>query len=163
MISQSRERLVQRDDEQLTEFSSDVGYPSSVGRSSSTDIRPRAVATPRESLLVFSDVHLASDLNDGGPGVPRSTAIDRDLAELLAHYRRAAPPADRWRLVIAGDFIDFVGMSIDAGAAELETAPTKVDRAYGLGGAEDHVRLKLGRAAERHPDVFAELGAFVAA
>ncbi|MBX3219579.1 MAG: metallophosphoesterase [Labilithrix sp.] len=119
---------------------------------------------PTESLLVFSDVHLGSDLNDSGPSVPRSVSIDRDLAAMLAHYRGVAPPADRWRLVIAGDFVDFVGMSIDAADGdELTTEPTPAERAFGLGGAEDHVRLKLRRAAARHPDVFAELAAFVSA
>lgn len=121
--------------------------------------RTRIVA---ESLLVFSDVHLGSDLNDSGPSVPRSAAIDRDLAELLEHYRTTPPPADRWRLVIAGDFVDFVGMSIDASDDdELVTELTDAERAFGLGGAEDHVRLKLRRAAARHPDVFDRLAAFV--
>lgn len=123
-------------------------------------MRHGTVAT--ESLLVFSDVHLGSDLNDSGPSVPRSARIDRDLAALLAHYRRLSPPADRWRLVIAGDFVDFVGMSIDPRSGdELVTEPTAAERAFGLGGAEDHVRLKLKRAALRHPDVFGELAAFV--
>lgn len=118
--------------------------------------------SPTESLLVFSDVHLGSDLNDSGPKVPRSRSIDLDLAALLAHYRSVAPPADRWRLVLAGDFIDFVGMSIDPREGdELATEPTPAERIFGLGGAEDHVRLKLKRTAARHPDVFAELAAFV--
>lgn len=119
---------------------------------------------PTESLLVFSDVHLGSDLNDSGPSVPRSAAIDRDLAALLAHYRKTSPPADRWRLVIAGDFVDFVGMSIDPPESEeVVTEPTPAERRIGLGGAEDHVRWKLKRAAARHPEVFAELAAFLAA
>jgi UDP-2,3-diacylglucosamine pyrophosphatase LpxH len=125
-------------------------------------VAPRTA--PAESLLVFSDVHLASDLNDSGRSVPRSTAIDRDLAAMLAHYRKIAPPADRWRLVLAGDFVDFVGMSIDQRHGdELATQPTTAERAFGLGGAEDHVRLKLRRAVARHPDVFGELAAFVSA
>jgi UDP-2,3-diacylglucosamine pyrophosphatase LpxH len=113
-------------------------------------------------LLVFSDVHLGSDLNDSGPTVPRSVVIDRDLAALLAHYRKVTPPANRWRVIVAGDFIDFAGMSIDARAGDvLETELSATERKYGLGGAEDHVRLKLKRALSRHPDVFAELAAFV--
>jgi UDP-2,3-diacylglucosamine pyrophosphatase LpxH len=119
---------------------------------------------PTESLLVLSDVHLGSDLNDSGPSVPRSTLIDSDLAQLIAHYRKTSPPADRWRLVLAGDFVDFVGMSIDArDGDEIVTEPTVAERGFGLGGAEDHARLKLRRAAARHPDVFAELAAFVSA
>src|SRR4029077_19214390 len=91
----------------------------------------------RESLLFFSDVHLGSDLNDAGKSVPRSAAIDRDLAALIAHYR-AAPPGDaeRWRLVIAGDFIDFVGMSIDPrGGNWVLGGLSPSGRALGRGGA----------------------------
>ena len=122
-----------------------------------------AVSSAPESLLVFSDVHLGSDLNDSGKSVPRSVDIDRDLAAFLAHYREAPPPSGRWRLVIAGDFVDFVGMSVDVREGDvLETEPTPRERAFGLGGAEDHARLKLRRAALRHRDVFVELGKFVA-
>ena len=119
--------------------------------------------TPTESILVFSDVHLGSDLNDAGPHVPRSPSVDRDLARMLAHYRATKPPADRWRIVIAGDFIDFVGMSIDPKDGEaLETELTAEELRNGVGSAEDHARLKLRRVAERHADVFEELGKLVA-
>lgn len=122
----------------------------------------------RESLLLFSDCHLGSDLNDSGPRNPRSVSADRDLADLLAHYRELAPPApaSRWRLIIAGDFVDFVGMSIDPTEEEMErltTALTEAERAFGLGGAEDFVRVKLARAAARHPEVFQALREFVCA
>jgi UDP-2,3-diacylglucosamine pyrophosphatase LpxH len=118
---------------------------------------------PTESILVFSDVHLGSDLNDAGPHVPRSPSVDRDLARMLAHYRATRPPADRWRIVIAGDFIDFVGMSIDPKEGEtLETELTREERRNGVGSAEDHARLKLRRVARRHEEVFTELGKLVA-
>src|ERR1700735_4209647 len=115
-----------------------------------------------ESLLIFSDVHLGSDLNDCTPNVThRSASIDRDLVLFLAHYRREKPGGDRWRIVIAGDFIDFIGMAI-AVPAQLSTAPNDEERAHGLGNASDHARVKLGRVAIRHADVFAELAGFVA-
>lgn len=126
-----------------------------------------ATEAPRESLLVFSDVHLGSDLNDAGNTVPRSKAIDDDLAAMLAHYRKAPPAAgaDRWRVIAAGDFIDFIGISIDPRDEDrehLKTELTRAEREFGLGGAEDHVLLKLRRAVERHASVFEELGAFIA-
>lgn len=118
---------------------------------------------PKESILVFSDVHLGSDLNDSGPYVPRSPSVDRDLACMLAHYRSSKPPADRWRIVIAGDFIDFVGMCIDPKEGEaLATELTREERRNGVGSAEDHARLKLRRVARRHEEVFRELGGLVA-
>ena len=115
-----------------------------------------------ESYLVLSDVHLGSDLNDSGPVVPRSKAIDADLAAMLAHYRRSTPAGERWHLVLAGDFIDFVGMSIDPPKGKtLTTTLTAHERKYGLMGAEEHVRLKCQRVAARHPEVFRELAGFV--
>jgi UDP-2,3-diacylglucosamine pyrophosphatase LpxH len=121
-----------------------------------------ATLPPSESLLVFSDVHLGSDLNDCTPNVThRSASIDRDLVLFLAHYRKERPSGDRWRIVIAGDFIDFIGMSI-AVPAELATPPSAEERAHGLGSASDHARIKLRRVAIRHADVFGELARFVA-
>lgn len=119
----------------------------------------------RESLLVFSDVHLGSDLNDGPGTTPRRTArIDRDLVALLRHYRRERPASTntRWRIVIAGDFIDFAGMTIAVDDAALETELNDEERLHGAGSAPDHVRMKLRRVAARHADLFAELALFVA-
>lgn len=117
---------------------------------------------PSESLLVFSDVHLGSDLNDHGPSPRRSHLIDHDLEQLLRHYAEVGPThADRWRVVIAGDFIDFIGITIDGGEG-VTTALTDEERAHGLGSAEDHARHKLERVAKRHEGVFDALACMVA-
>ena len=122
---------------------------------------------PKESLLVFSDVHLGSDLNDnpsrGQKPLRRSDRIDRDLVRFLDHYRDAPEGADRWRVVIAGDFIDFIGITVNPAATDvLATDLTDEERAHGLGNASDHARAKLRRVAARHPDVFEALGLMVA-
>ncbi len=122
-----------------------------------------APTIPSESLLVFSDVHLGSDLNDHPlPGIRRSPTIDSDLVALLAHYRLVPPKASRWRIVVAGDFIDFIGMAIRPREDELATAPSEEEREHGLGNASDHARVKVKRVAERHANVFQALAAFVA-
>jgi UDP-2,3-diacylglucosamine pyrophosphatase LpxH len=127
------------------------------------------VEEPSESFLVFSDVHLGSDLDDGQGHAPKRSSVDGDLVALVAHYRKTPPKASRWHIVIAGDFIDFIGMTIappeersDALSTELTTELTEEERAHGLGGSSDHAREKLRRVARRHADVFAELAAFVA-
>ena len=122
------------------------------------------ISSPSESLIVFSDVHLGSDIHDGETPRPRRSAeIDRDLIRLLAHYRGQSPSGERWRIVIAGDFIDFIGMTIAPRPSELvETSLTDEEQRHGLGSACDHARVKLRRVAARHGDVFAALGAFVA-
>lgn len=113
-----------------------------------------------ENLLVFSDVHLGSDLHDGVDNpARRSREVDRDLAQLLEHYARRP---GRWRAVIAGDFIDFIGITLRP-SDRLETPLTPEEESHGLGSAVDHARLKLRRVAERHAEVFDALAAFVAA
>lgn len=120
--------------------------------------------SPRESLLVFSDVHLGSDLNDHGTSPRRSHRIDADLTKLLQHYASVKPAADRWRVVIAGDFIDFIGMTVQGqdGHDQIATALTAEELEHGLGSAADHARVKLRRVAERHGDVFDALAELVA-
>lgn len=119
--------------------------------------------SPSESFLVFSDVHLGSDLDDQQGNAPRrSTSVDRDLVALIEHYRKVRPTGERWHIVIAGDFIDFIGMTITTGARALETQLTEEEHAHGLGGAADHACEKLRRVAARHTDVFAQLALFVA-
>jgi UDP-2,3-diacylglucosamine pyrophosphatase LpxH len=116
-----------------------------------------------ESLLILSDVHLGNDLNDLAPdGVRRSELVDRDLANLLAHYGRTPPAGRRWRLVIAGDFIDFIGMTILPSDHELDTEPSAEEREHGLGNSVDHGRIKLRAVASRHRIVFDALAGFVA-
>jgi UDP-2,3-diacylglucosamine pyrophosphatase LpxH len=119
-----------------------------------------------ESLLILSDVHLGNDLNDlAADGVRRSQQVDVDLVSLLAHYRLTPPSGSRWRLVIAGDFIDFIGMTIlpSDRVGQLDTEPSDEEREHGLGNAADHVRLKLRAVAARHRAVFEAIAAFVGA
>lgn len=113
---------------------------------------------------MFSDVHLGRDLPaDGPPTKPRR--VDHELAAMLEHYRTRPPASGRWRIVIAGDFIDFIGMTVRANGANgeaLETALSDEEHEHGLGSAADHARLKLGRVIAGHAQVFAALGRFVA-
>jgi UDP-2,3-diacylglucosamine pyrophosphatase LpxH len=119
----------------------------------------------RESLLVLSDVHLGSDLNEQAQTTGfgrRSKRVDRDLAMLLRHYRGTPPQGERWRLVIAGDFVDFIGITLRPDRSELSTEPSEEELEHGLGNAEDHARIKMRRVGERHAEVFRELALFVA-
>jgi UDP-2,3-diacylglucosamine pyrophosphatase LpxH len=119
-------------------------------------------SSDNESLLILSDVHLGNDLNDlTAAGVRRSARVDSDLASLLGHYRRSPCTGKRWRLVIAGDFIDFVGMSILPPAPVVEVSAE--EREHGLGNSADHAMLKLRAVAERHAVVFEALADFVSA
>lgn len=116
-----------------------------------------------ESLLILSDVHLGNDLNDlTRDGARRSKVVDTDLASLLTHYRQTPPSGRRWRLIIAGDFIDFIGMAILPRDSEVHAQPSAEERVHGLGNAAHDGLLKLRAVADRHRVVFDALAEFVA-
>jgi UDP-2,3-diacylglucosamine pyrophosphatase LpxH len=121
------------------------------------------MAVAVESLIVLSDVHLGSDLVAHGPtSRRRSREIDEDLVRLVDHYRAEAPQRGRWRLVIAGDLIDFIGISLPADQEGLETEPSAEERKHGLGSANDHAVAKMRAVADRHREIFDAFARFVA-
>jgi UDP-2,3-diacylglucosamine pyrophosphatase LpxH len=106
---------------------------------------------------------LGNDLNDlTSAGFRRSARVDADLASLLGHYRASPCSGDRWRLVIAGDFIDFVGMTILPREAKALDVSDE-EREHGLGNTADHAVIKLRAVAHRHSVVFDALADFVSA
>src|SRR4051812_46424877 len=69
------------------------------------------------NYLLFSDVHLGADLVQYArpwtvSRLREVLRIDRQLSDMLAHYRVQRDPQRPWKLIIAGDLIDFMGMSI---------------------------------------------------
>ncbi|HVU00213.1 MAG TPA: metallophosphoesterase [Polyangiaceae bacterium] len=120
------------------------------------------------NLLVLSDVHLGSDLvHCARPDAPlrdvTNDARDDQLAALLDWYREHPIGGRPWRLVIAGDFVDFVGMSVTPPKSGTATPLDEDDRIFGLGSAEDHTIYKLRCVARRHARVFESLSRFLQA
>jgi UDP-2,3-diacylglucosamine pyrophosphatase LpxH len=119
----------------------------------------------RSNYIVFSDVHLGADLvHHVRPwtfGRMKELArVDRDLASMLDWYRANQDPDHPWTLVIAGDLVDFIGMSIAPGERPLELLNAE-EREFGLGGTEGHAVLKMRAVAARHRLVFERLAAFL--
>lgn len=118
-----------------------------------------------ENYLLFSDVHLGADLvQHAAPWtlsrLKEAARVDRDLTAMLEHYRSVSDPERPWCLVIAGDLVDFVGMSIAPVEGDLEL--NDEERIYGLGSASAHAAHKMRAVAARHFRVFEALSAFVA-
>ncbi len=122
----------------------------------------------KESLIVFSDVHLGADLHaqakETGFG-KLSPALDKDLVAFLDYYRQTKPDGDRFRIVINGDFIDFIGMAVPAeeSGEVFLTELNDEEKQHGLGNTEDQACAKLRMVARRHTEVFAALARFIAA
>jgi UDP-2,3-diacylglucosamine pyrophosphatase LpxH len=123
-----------------------------------------SVPPEASNYLLFSDVHLGADLVQHmrpwtAERLREAHRIDRELSTMLDHYREHSDPLRPWRLVIAGDFIDLVGMSI-SGAEHAGL--NKDEEVHGLGSCEDHVAVKMRAVAARHDLVFRKLAQFVA-
>ncbi len=120
------------------------------------------------NYLLLSDVHLGSDIVPHlrpwatSSWLTREAEVDQQLVSMLEHYRQDADEGRPWRLVIAGDFLDLVGVSITPQPSILRTVPTREERLHGLGSASDHVVRKVEAIAARHPRVFRALMEFVA-
>ncbi len=123
--------------------------------------------TARSSnYILFSDVHLGADLVQHirpwtAERLRQLAKVDRDLTAMLEHYRACADPERPWRLVIAGDLVDLVGMSIAPGP-DAGLSLTREEKRHGLGSSAAHAAAKMRAVAERHAGVFDRLAAFVA-
>jgi UDP-2,3-diacylglucosamine pyrophosphatase LpxH len=141
------------------------GVPAFRGPSSMMETVATAprVRSGEVGYLVFSDVHLGSDINEIAPRPrKRPDYLDDELAALLDHYRvtPSKSASGHWHLVVAGDFIDFVGMLIEARASAEEIGADDSGDA-GLGSPAAVALEKLARAVDRHAIVFRALGRFV--
>ena len=116
--------------------------------------------------LLLSDIHLGSDIVPHlRPWAARAwltseAEVDAQLVAMFAHHRRARAPGRRLCVIIAGDFLDFAGISLPTTCA-LRTTPTREERAHGLGSAADHAVWKMEAIAARHPRVFEALCALL--
>jgi UDP-2,3-diacylglucosamine pyrophosphatase LpxH len=120
----------------------------------------------QQNYILFSDVHLGADLVQHVrpftiERLKQMARIDRELAAMLDHYREHAEPGRPWKLVIAGDLVDFIGMSI-APSFEHMSDLTPEEREHGLGSTEAHAAAKMRAVATRHSLVFQKLAAFLA-
>lgn len=118
------------------------------------------------NLLVVSDLHLGADLKRGGFTYLRSIVrLDRELSAFLDWYAANREGGLPWRLVVNGDMVDFVTITLvpepgDQPGFEV----TEDDRRFGLAtGEEEKIDWLLCRVMDRHRKVFERLAAFVAA
>lgn len=111
------------------------------------------------NLLAISDLHLGSDLK---PGVrPARRGFDTQLASFLDHHavnRRNGKP---WRLILDGDIVDFVAITVTPGPGDAGFEISEEERQFGLGSEEAKCVWKLRQTFARHPEVFDALSRFL--
>jgi len=118
-------------------------------------------------LLVISDVHLgeyAKEVDRIGylKGFARS---DSELCAFLEYHQKRWIGGVPWRLVINGDFVDFIAVTFRPSEAvttdhpELEVSDDEAR--FGLDSSADKAVWKLDRIIDRHRDLFTYLADFI--
>lgn len=125
--------------------------------------RPRRPPAASAHLLAISDLHLGHDLKRGQPPLSRDVpAVDAPLASFLDHHRAHRRNGLPWRLVIVGDMIDFIAITLTPGRDE--SVPFQVspdERLYGLNPEPGKTAWKLQQVLARHRTFFTALASFV--
>ena len=121
---------------------------------------------PAHNVLALSDIHLGHDLRAGAnvQELRKRQDLDLQLAGLLDHYRERRRGGLPWRLVLNGDILDFVAISLRPAPGEhVAFTLTQEDLAYGLAAEEAKTVWKLSKIFQRHEPAMDALARFVEA
>ena len=118
-------------------------------------------------LLIVSDIHIGEYIKE----VDRIGYIkgfnrrDESLCAFLEYHQTRWIDGQPWRLVINGDFIDFIAVTLRPDESTQDERPelrmSEDESAWGLDSSADKVVWKLGRIVDRHRMLFAYLADFV--
>ena len=117
-------------------------------------------------LLILSDLHVGRDCNliTNFNQVRPNPEFDQAFVDLLTHY--TAGQESEWKLVLGGDFIDFMEVVVVPGRRGLfgfGFEVTDEEREFGLGSEPERAVVKLQHAMEYHEAFFDALAGFVRA
>ena len=118
-------------------------------------------------LLIISDLHIGEYVKD----VDRIGYIkgfsrrDESICAFLEYHQSRWIDDTPWRLIINGDFIDFIAVTLRPADSTQNATPelrmNDEESAWGLDSSPEKVVWKLGRIVERHRMLFAYLADFV--
>lgn len=116
------------------------------------------------NLLAISDLHLGHDLKQGvDPSRLEPSPIDTRLGALFDHYATLPSPRP-WRLLIVGDMVDFIGITLTPSEDEqVPFEPSEEERVWGLRCEPARSEWMLRKVFVRHRSLFEAMARFVAA
>lgn len=96
-----------------------------------------AAPATAHNILVVSDLHLGESLRPRDPGYLKHVArLNRAFCRFLKHYARHRVEDRPWRLVIAGDMIDFLHAGLYQRGEEDASSAKPIEQREGDRGAE---------------------------
>lgn len=119
------------------------------------------------NILVVSDIHLGELSKDRTriAYLKASSVLDREFCDLLEHYQASSPGDRPWRLVLGGDVIDFLQVTMtprqEVARDLYGFSVSSAEQRVGLDNDADKVRWKLSRVMDRHRMFFTYLADFV--
>ena len=111
------------------------------------------------NLLAISDLHLGCDLKPGAR--PARRGFDVQLAAFLDHHARNRKEGKPWRLILDGDIVDFVAITVTPASGDAGFHVSDEERQFGLDTEEAKCVWKLRQTFARHPEVFDALARFL--
>ncbi len=113
------------------------------------------------NVVVISDLHLGADL---GPSSQEAVTLHIDLVEkqlvqFLRYYAQRREDGRPWRLVINGDMIDFLAVTL---LPQVDEKANREDREFGLRRTPEVSVRKMEQVGARHPEFFRALARFMA-
>ena len=110
-----------------------------------------------ENLLFLSDLHLGEGCKNVSrmEYLKRSDGLDRHVTSFLEHFTEHRIDGRPWRLILGGDLLDFLQVTMTPSEA------TESEAKYGLGSSESQSVWKLERLFERHRITFVHLADFI--
>lgn len=119
------------------------------------------------NLLILSDHHLGefAKEHDRIEYMKTSTTLDKEFCDFLDHYSVHRIDGKPWRLIINGDFIDFIAVTFSPdqqAVADPDFKYTDDEMRWGIDNSAPKVIWKLERIFERHHVMFTYLADFVA-
>jgi UDP-2,3-diacylglucosamine pyrophosphatase LpxH len=121
--------------------------------------RIRGSSERPHNLLAISDLHLGCDLKPGHREARRG--FDAQLAEFLDFHATHRKNGKPWRLILNGDIVDFVAITVTPPPDEAPFEVRPEEREFGLAAEEEKCAWKLRKTAERHAEVFDALARFL--
>ncbi|MCO4744547.1 MAG: metallophosphoesterase [Proteobacteria bacterium] len=110
-------------------------------------------------LLVISDLHLGEAMELDAPLGRDAVERERALVDFLGYYRDRG----RWKLVINGDMVDFLSMTLRPDELGILTGLHPDDHHYGLAQRADSAAIQLEQVLGRHGHFVRALAEFLSA
>jgi len=113
------------------------------------------------NLLVTSDTHIGVGLTDENPHWRTLLKFTRAFVRFVDHYATHRDHERPWKLVLNGDFIDFIQVRMAPG--QLGVEGSAAEHRYGVESHTTSSEPKLALILARHGAIFRALARFVAA